>query len=497
MKTILISLIAVLGLSAAASGATGGLPAGAAVPTVTAGTDVTGRLGRSVEEELAKSTEELTALQKRILAEKLPMAKELTDQENRLADLRRDQAGVARDVDRASGHVVVLTAEIKARKLELDYVTNLLDDYARTFETKVSPCELQHCRESIDTARLAMTNDDLTMSEKFIRQLAFFDVTRTRAFDLIGGMRFAGVGVDQQGNVVDGQFAMLGPIMLFSDKTGTTSGLAVVQTDSDKPLIRPLEGDLQPGIAAIVDKGEGTLPLDPSLGGALAALVQKTNIIHIFLKGGPIMWPLLVAAILALGTVLERFLFLSVERLRRNPGAMEAFFAAVAKGDYGRALEIGKKTKFYVLRPLCYALEHKDVSVSNALIYAQAKELKRFDRGLAILDTIITLAPLLGLLGTVTGMMGSFSLISGNLGAPGEITGGIAEALIATACGLGIAITSLIPFNALNAKVEQARHELGSAATQLELLLQPATAPVSAAAAKVAAAGAPVLETAS
>ena len=85
---------------------------------------------------------------------------------------------------------------------------------------------------------------------------------------------------------------------------------------------------------------------------------------------------------------------------------------------------------------------------------------------------VITLAPLLGLLGTVTGMMGSFSLIGGELSTPGAITGGIAEALIATAFGLGIAITALIPFNLLNSRREKASLEIESAATQL-LLMQP------------------------
>jgi biopolymer transport protein ExbB len=106
------------------------------------------------------------------------------------------------------------------------------------------------------------------------------------------------------------------------------------------------------------------------------------------------------------------------------------------------------------------------------LLYAQAQELKRWKRGLPILDTVITLAPLLGLLGTVTGMMGSFSLIGGELSAPGAITGGIAEALIATAFGLGIAITALLPFNFLNSKLDEASHEIESAGTQLELIMQ-------------------------
>jgi biopolymer transport protein ExbB/TolQ len=105
-------------------------------------------------------------------------------------------------------------------------------------------------------------------------------------------------------------------------------------------------------------------------------------------------------------------------------------------------------------------------------MYSQAQEMKRFRRGVSILDTVITLAPLLGLLGTVTGMMGSFSIIGGELSAPGAITGGIAEALIATAFGLGIAITALIPFNYLNTRADEANHELDSAGAQLELLVR-------------------------
>jgi biopolymer transport protein ExbB len=206
---------------------------------------------------------------------------------------------------------------------------------------------------------------------------------------------------------------------------------------------------------------------------AIKAFFQKTSLVYIFKKGGPIMWPLLLASVLALGTVMDRIFFLVYERQNRDRNALAQFFEAVRQGDLEQAVFISEPSRFYIVRALGYALQNKEKSINNALLYAREQEMKRYRRGIPALDTIITLAPLLGLLGTVTGMMGSFSLIGGELSTPGAVTGGIAEALIATAFGLGIAITSLIPFNFLNTRMEAANTELESAATQLELLMHP------------------------
>lgn len=194
--------------------------------------------------------------------------------------------------------------------------------------------------------------------------------------------------------------------------------------------------------------------------------------IQIFLKGGPVMWPLLITSILALTVVLERLFFVVRERLRLDRGAVESIFAAVERGDTDAAIRAGAGSKDYVARVLTFALAERGGSHAVALLRGAARELKRFNRGLSILDTTITLAPLLGLLGTVTGMIRSFSLLGGQeLGAPAQITGGIAEALIATAFGLFIAIVALIPFNFLNTKMEDARHEIEDAASRLDALL--------------------------
>lgn len=189
------------------------------------------------------------------------------------------------------------------------------------------------------------------------------------------------------------------------------------------------------------------------------------------------MWPLLACSLAALGVAIERVLFLIAESIRRQPSVVDAMLDAVEQQEPDKALELGNACSDFVAKTLCAALSHRrEKSVSSALLRAAERELARYDRGLSTLDTIITLAPLLGLLGTVTGMMGSFNMLGGSeLGSPTAITGGIAEALIATAFGLGVAITALIPFNYLNARLEHARREIQDAAAHVEIHLENAS----------------------
>ena len=254
-------------------------------------------------------------------------------------------------------------------------------------------------------------------------------------------------------------------------RADSQSGAAAIGDDSMSQKQVVAGNGINPETESSFPPGDVTMP--EKVSGKFKTLLQKTSLIHIFKKGGLIMWPLLFASILALGMVLERIIFLIGEQRKRDPQAMETFFSAVSQGDTKFAIRTSKESGFYVVRALGYALTHREKSLASALLYAQEQELKRFRRGIPILDMVITLAPLLGLLGTVTGMMGSFSLIGGELSTPGAITGGIAEALIATAFGLGIAITALIPFNLLNTLVEKTRLEIESAATKLELLIHP------------------------
>ena len=103
---------------------------------------------------------------------------------------------------------------------------------------------------------------------------------------------------------------------------------------------------------------------------------------------------------------------------------------------------------------------------------AARHEIARLRRFLPVLDTIVTLSPLLGLLGTVTGMIAAFGVMGqSGMNSPHAITGGVAEALIATAVGLGIAIAALVPLNFFNSRVDAMHETIERYGSHLELLL--------------------------
>lgn len=171
--------------------------------------------------------------------------------------------------------------------------------------------------------------------------------------------------------------------------------------------------------------------------------------------------------------MIERLLFLASELRRSDAKAVEQVFSKVEHGDLAGATKVGEASEDGVATILANGLAHREVSLSNALVHAAGRELDRYNRGLVVLDTAVTLGPLLGLLGTVVGMIRAFGVLGGeSLAAKtGAITGGIAESLIAVSFGLGVAIVAILPLNYLTAKMERRRREIEDATNHLELLV--------------------------
>jgi biopolymer transport protein ExbB len=197
--------------------------------------------------------------------------------------------------------------------------------------------------------------------------------------------------------------------------------------------------------------------------------VMPSEIITVIVKGGLIMIPLLAASLIAVTVIVERFFFWRSLRAHEVDGAI---LALVAEGDFKQALQVAGTLRHPVARVLHAGILSRDMSPGTAMQAAAQAELRHLRRYLPVLDTIITLAPLLGLLGTITGMISAFGIVSeAGLGQPHAITGGIAEALIATATGLLVAIVTLIPYNYFRARMEEMTDMMEERATRLELLL--------------------------
>ena len=208
----------------------------------------------------------------------------------------------------------------------------------------------------------------------------------------------------------------------------------------------------------------------PAEGGATNFLIDN------FRKGGPIMWPILIVSIIGLTVVIERIFWWTGRWFRRDPKRIEKVFTAIENGDIAEASRLSRGSRDPVLRMMWNGLNHQHASLQGALQVAAGIEIKRAGRFLVVMDTLVTLAPLLGLLGTITGLIRSFSFLGNEELAVQAVTGGIAEALIATACGLGIAIFALVPFNFFTSRVSNLEFELQTAATNLEVMLGAQTA---------------------
>lgn len=194
----------------------------------------------------------------------------------------------------------------------------------------------------------------------------------------------------------------------------------------------------------------------------------------LFIEGGPVMWPLLVCAILSVAVMLERFIFIN-RAAASNEELTEQVREHLTRGRVNEALELCEQTPGPVAALLANGIRNRNLdadSIERAMEELALRETPLLYRRLGVLDTIITIAPLLGLLGTVTGMMSTFNVVqSAGQNNPTAITGGIAEALIATACGLAIAIITLVGYNYLTEKVKEIIAEMEIRATQLMNIL--------------------------
>lgn len=187
------------------------------------------------------------------------------------------------------------------------------------------------------------------------------------------------------------------------------------------------------------------------------------------LKGGWIMWPLFALAVTSVAVSIERFIALG-----RAAGDNEQFLEEIRQlltgGKVAEAQALSDKTSGPVAALIASGIRNRhldNASIERAMEELALRETPILHKRLGVLDTVITMAPLMGLLGTITGMIKSFNVVGNSMNNPSAITGGVGEALIATATGLTIAIVTLPIYNFLTERVKEIIAEMEVRATQL------------------------------
>ena len=194
---------------------------------------------------------------------------------------------------------------------------------------------------------------------------------------------------------------------------------------------------------------------------------------NVFMSGGPVMYPLLACSIIVLTVIIERIFFCIRLYINRDQPLVDEVLDLCRIGDWQAVRLRAEKSKDLVIKILVSGIVHREFSMGKAMEAAANQEINRMRQFMGVLDTMITVAPLLGIFGTVLGIITSFDVLgSTGIEHPEAVTAGIAQALITTAAGLGIAILTVFPFNYFNSQVEKIAHDIEKYATSLEIVYE-------------------------
>jgi biopolymer transport protein ExbB len=402
----------------------------------------------SVQQQLTESLDELAKLRDQIKNEKIPLGQKLSDLEDQLIEVRDEYQQTTRLLDSRTLDLTNLRSQIQSRREEKTYLSNLLDQYIRNFETRLHIAEMQRYSESLETAKLALENSNLSDIEVYQAQAALINASLERLHDALGGTRFDGSAVDISGLLKFGTFVLVGPAALFRSQDGQSVGTVEQRLGSLEPTVVGFESQEMTNVAAeTVTSGAGSFPLDPTLGNAHKIEATKQSLLEHIKKGGPVMYPILTLASAAMLVALLKWLQLA--RIRKpSEKRINALLNAVAEHNDKKATTEAAAIGGPTGGMLAVGVEHikEPPALIEEVMYEKILTAKmKLNRFLPFVAISAAAAPLLGLLGTVTGIINTFKLITVfGSGDVKTLSGGISEALITTEFGLIVAIPSLL-----------------------------------------------------
>ena len=402
----------------------------------------------SIQAELRAAVDELAALREHRAEVLVPLRTKLTELERELLRVGEELESTKRDANSDALELTNLTKTIEQRRDQATRLTNLLGEYARNFQARLHIAEVQRYDEAIEDVLSAPEDESLSPSEVYARQATIIDTALNRLFELGGGTIFDGEAVDPKGVVRDGEIALVGPVAIFRSKDGAVVGTAEQRIGSLSANVTEFdEEEDRVAAGALIAAGSGALPFDGSLGNAHKVAQTKESLVEHVQKGGVIIYPILGMAALALLVALYKWITLLFVR-KPSKKKLARLMDAVTEGDE----ESAKRRVQEINGPAGKMLQggvdtmRRSRELMEEVMYEKVITTKaRLQGGLPFIAICAASAPLLGLLGTVTGIINTFKQITiFGSGDVKSLSGGISEALITTKFGLIVAIPSLL-----------------------------------------------------
>jgi len=409
----------------------------------------------SVENDLESALKELSELREMIAAERIPLNEEVDSLESTVQSLNSDLERQQRLRDNRELGLQQLQNEVDSRKEEIEYVGGLLRDFVRSFGAQVHVSEKQLYADAVKNAESAALAGNLLEKELFEIQMGIVENGLDRLSETIGGYTFDGKAIND-GEKVGGKFALIGPSVYFRSDDGTAAGIADQEMASGEvtdATIRKAEFFDTAAIASTIDNKSGVLPMDATLGAAFTILKTKESLGEHIAKGGVVGYVIVSLGIIT--GLIGLFKVISIFSFRVPSGAFVLDLAEMVKrGEKDKALSKAKSFGGLAGSMFEEAIENADQPRGLIEEYLSVKIIiarRKLESLLPFVAIIAAAAPLMGLLGTVVGMIKTFKLITVfGTGDARSLSTGISEALVTTELGLCVAIPSLIVHGILN-----------------------------------------------
>ena len=415
------------------------------------------RAALDYRQRLTAANAELTATREKIAREKAPLLKAQRAAEDRIIAAESANLQLETAAEQAAETRRKLGKDADALRKNENYLGTLARDSFTAFAEGLLPGERPLLPEKFTALNESFASPAKSGATQGTIETA--DLLLERVQLALGGYRVTGSSLlEGSSQLVPGTFAFAGPETFFRADAGGVAGTVRTREGSGQAVTYVLPEWKTEAAAAFFQGKLAEIPADASAGKALRLKETKGTLLQHINKGGVVSYAILCVGLASILLILQKLrdaAHLAVDR----PETMQRCLETIARGNTAEAEKAVAGLKLPVRELYATGLRHLDESreiLEERLTAVLLRQRLHYERWLPLLAVIATAAPLMGLLGTVTGMVRTFSLITVfGTGNAGKLASGISEVLVATELGLLVAIPTLVAHGFLSQRIQK------------------------------------------